>query len=179
MSDEKINFSDEVKEVPWWAIGLAAVAFIGIQVLMHTLGFRHEHNPPPVAFQLFLGLLIGSLAAFWMMLIGYVNRDAKRRGMRSGLWTAIAIFVPNGIGIILYFVLRQPLSSACPQCGATVSGRFNFCPNCKYNLRPACPECKREVRPGDRYCPYCAHDFGAEGPTGWRPVTPSTPAATA
>jgi len=179
MSGEKINFSDEFKVVPGWAIGLAATAFIGIQILLHGLAFRQDPHPPPVPIRLCIGLLAGMFVAVVIMLIGYVNRDAKRRGMRSGLWTAIVIFVPNAIGFILYFVLRQPLSSACPQCGATVSGKFNFCPNCKYNLRPACPECKHDVRPGDRFCPYCAHDFGADGPAGRRPVTPATPAATA
>lgn len=179
MSDEKINFGDELRVVPGWAIGLAAVAFTGIQFVIHVFGFQRDSHPPPVVIQWCAGFVVGTLVAIVIMLVGYVNRDAKRRGMRSGLWTAIVIFVPNAIGFILYFVLRQPVSSACPQCGATVSGKFNFCPNCKYNLHPACPECRREVRTGDRFCPYCAHEFGAGGLAGQRPVTPATPAATA
>lgn len=56
-------------------------------------------------------------------------------------------------------MVREPLPSDRPQCGATVSARFNFCPACKYNLRPSCPQCKREVRAGDMYHPYCAPEL--------------------
>ena len=44
----------------------------------------------------------------YIALIGYVNADSRRRGMRSLMWTLLAIFVPNALGIILYFVLRDP-----------------------------------------------------------------------
>ena len=47
----------------------------------------------------------------YAVLIGYINQDAGRRGMSRLLWTLIAIFVPNGLGIVLYFVLRKPLSA--------------------------------------------------------------------
>jgi predicted amidophosphoribosyltransferase len=75
------------------------------------------------------------------------------------LWTLLAIFVPYGIGLIIYFLMREPLPYNCPGCGATVNARFNFCPDCKYNLRPSCPQCKREVRLQDHYCPYCAQEL--------------------
>ena len=179
MSDEKTNFRNELTVIPGWAIGLAAVAFIGLQLLMHAFGFRRDPHPPTVPVQLCLGLVMGTVVACVIMLIGYVNGDAKRRGMRSGLWTAIVIFVHYAIGFILYFALRQPMSSACPQCGVTVKAGFNFCPNCKYNLRPACPECKREVHPGDRYCPYCAHDLSGDAPAGGGRLNPVAPGATA
>ncbi len=47
-----------------------------------------------------------------VLLIGYVYADAKRRGMRYVMWTLLAIFIPNAIGIILYFVMRDPLLAA-------------------------------------------------------------------
>ena len=50
-------------------------------------------------------LLVVALVA----LIGYVYGDAKRRQMRYVMWTLLAIFVPHGIGMILYFILRDPL----------------------------------------------------------------------
>ena len=98
-----------------------------------------------------------------IFLIGYVYRDAKRRGMNAGLWTVIIIILLPAylaIGFILYFILREPLPYSCPQCHATVSARFNYCPSCKFNLRPSCPSCMREVRLEDRYCPNCAADLG-------------------
>jgi RNA polymerase subunit RPABC4/transcription elongation factor Spt4 len=79
--------------------------------------------------------------------------------MNSTLWTLLTIFVPYGIGLIVYFLMREPLPYNCPACSALVNARFNFCPVCKCNLRPSCPQCKREVRSGDHYCPYCAQDL--------------------
>jgi len=63
-----------------------------------------------------------------ILLVGYVNGDAKRRGMSRALWTVIAIFVPNGIRIILYFLLREPLMQTCSQCHAQVRSTLPFCP---------------------------------------------------
>jgi RNA polymerase subunit RPABC4/transcription elongation factor Spt4 len=81
--------------------------------------------------------------------------------MSRVLWTAIAILVPNGLGIVLYFVLRQPLVARCPQCSAAVQGGFHYCPRCSTKLHPSCPHCQREVQMGDKYCPYCGGTLGA------------------
>jgi RNA polymerase subunit RPABC4/transcription elongation factor Spt4 len=71
------------------------------------------------------------------------------------LWTLVAILVPNGLGIVLYFVLRKPLSTHCPQCDAVVEPGFSYCPRCRTRLRPACSHCQRSVDLGDKFCPYC------------------------
>jgi hypothetical protein len=159
MIEEKPQIGEEVRLVPWWAIGLAIVLFAGVQVLMHVVLFPREPHPPPFGLQLFAGFMAGSVVAFLVLLVGYVTRDAKRRGMNVALWTLLVIFVPNAIGFIIYFLLRQPLMTKCPQCGATANPSFNYCSKCKYNLRPSCPQCKREVRPDDKYCPYCAQEL--------------------
>ena len=93
-----------------------------------------------------------------LFLIGYVYRDAKRRGMSPGAWTFLVIALMPAyflLGFIVYFVMREPLPYECPQCGATVGARFNYCPNCKCNLHPACPQCGREVLDSDKYCTHC------------------------
>jgi hypothetical protein len=99
----------------------------------------------------------GAVLAFFVLLVGYVNRDAARRGMNVTLWTLLVIFVPDAIGFILYFLMRQPLRIPCPKCGAVADPAFNFCPRCKFNLHLACPACHRAVQPGDLYCPFCAN----------------------
>jgi hypothetical protein len=93
-----------------------------------------------------------------LFLIGYVYRDAKRRGMSAGAWTFLVIALMPAyllLGFIVYFVMREPLPYECPQCGSTVGARFNYCPNCKCNLHPACPQCGREVLDTDKYCSNC------------------------
>ena len=163
MSEKKPNINEEVKIIPWWAIALSIALFAGLQVLMHAVLFPREPHPAPIAWRIFIGLIAGVVLAFFVLLVGYVNRDAKRRGMNAGLWTALVIFVPDAIGFIIYFLLRQPLRTACPSCGTLADPAFNFCPKCKFNLHPACPQCHHAVQVGDVYCPYCARVLATVG----------------
>jgi hypothetical protein len=155
MDERPVHLSEEVRTIPWWAIVLAIAFFAGMQVLFHLLLVGPEHKPPPLAARIVLGVLAGSVLAFFVLLIGYVNVDAGRRGMSRALWTVIVIFVPNAIGFILYFVLRHPLMMVCPQCATRVNTRFNFCPSCSYALHPTCSRCKSPIRAGDSFCPIC------------------------
>ncbi len=91
----------------------------------------------------------------YALLLGYIHGDAKRRRMRHVLWTLLAIFIPNGIGIILYFVLRDPLPIYCTRCGGVISANHTFCPHCGASVKPACPKCGRAVETGWSTCPYC------------------------
>jgi len=153
-NETQTGLSAEIKIVPWWAWTLAAVAFVAAQWFFNIAVARHS-NAPPIWARPLLGLLLGIGAGCYLLFIGYINRDAKRRGMSPILWTLVAILIPNGLGILLYFVLRQPRSSACPQCGNAVQTGFNFCPRCNYKLSPSCPQCQHVVGVNDVYCPYC------------------------
>jgi len=148
------RFKDELSIISPWAFSLAVLGFLAMVVLIVVLVGR-DHDAPPVAVRWLLGIITGALLGCYIVLIGYVNRDAGRRGMSGLLWTLVAIFVPNGLGIVLYFVLRKPRTTKCPQCGATVEPGFGFCPKCRYRLQPVCPHCQRGVNPGDKFCPYC------------------------
>jgi len=158
MSHEKFRFADELRIIPGWIVGLAIVLFAAGQAAAQLVYFYNPHEGPRLAY---MGVAAGAslIIGFFLLLFGYVNRDAKRRGMNSTLWTLLVIFVPYLIGLIIYFLVREPMPFNCPQCGVTVSARFNFCPACKYNLRPACPQCKREVHVEDKYCPFCAQEL--------------------
>ncbi len=105
--------------------------------------------------QALFGFGIGLVFLIWIPLIGYVNGDARRRRMRYVMWTFLAIFIPNFIGIILYFLLRDPLPRPCPVCGKTVDGSFSFCPYCSAGLGLSCPQCRRPVEAGWSICAYC------------------------
>ena len=176
MANEKLRFSEELRIIPGWAYVLSAVLIITVEILLPIMR-RHNAHPMPLPALAAAMVFVGILVAFLGLLIGYVNRDAKRRGMNATLWTILVIVIPNAIGYIIYFLAREPMVFNCPQCGGTVSARFNFCPKCKFNLHPTCPECKHEIRQGDRYCPYCAHDLSGDNPAGALPLSPLTPGA--
>ena len=152
--ETQTGLTSEIKIVPPWAWTLAAVGFFIAQFFFNVVVARHPNGPPAWSRPL-LGLLLGLVAGSFVLFIGYINRDAKRRGMSPTLWTFVSILIPNALGILLYFVLRQPLRRACPQCGNAVQVEFNFCPRCSCRLSPSCPQCHRLVGVDDVYCPYC------------------------
>jgi predicted amidophosphoribosyltransferase len=90
--------------------------------------------------------------------------------MRQWLWVLLAIFIPNAIGVILYFVLREPLMFYCSSCGAAAKSTYTFCPNCSTPLRPTCTQCGHGIERGWKHCPRC----GAPAPV----ANPLVPGAT-
>jgi cytochrome bd-type quinol oxidase subunit 2 len=111
---------------------------------------------------IFLLTLIGAVPiALWVLLIGYVYADARRRGMNALLWTLLAIFIPSAIGIILYFILRDPMAVPCPGCGTPARKGHAFCASCGTAVRRACPQCRQAVEPAWRNCPGCGTSLAA------------------
>jgi len=188
---ERSRFRDELRIIPKWLVWLCILLYIvalviGIAVNLH--GFRTGgdifpgdeslRNDPGLSFLGLTAVITAVAVGFSALLfmLGYVYRDAKRRGMHPALWTLLVLILSAGyflIGLIIYLLVREPLPYTCPQCAATVNARFNFCPSCKYNLHPACPQCQREVDDGDKFCPYCATELH-HAP---RPISGPGPAA--
>jgi RNA polymerase subunit RPABC4/transcription elongation factor Spt4 len=174
---ERSRFRDELRIIPkwlvWGCLSLYIVALvIGMAVNLHGFqtggqifpGDDSLRSEPVLSFLALAGVITAVALVFSSMLfmLGYVYRDAKRRGMHPVLWTLLVLILSGGyflIGLIIYLLVREPLPYTCPQCAATVNARFNFCPNCKYNLHPACPQCQREVSDDDKFCPYCATEL--------------------
>ena len=169
---EHSSFWQELKVIPRWLVRAVLTLYvlaliIGISVNISQMNSGGPSFPPEMQNQPLLaslamaGVITGGALAFsiWLFMLGYVYSDAKRRGMSPGLWTVLVLILSPAygfIGLIIYLLVREPLPYTCPQCSASVSARFNFCPNCKCNLHPACPNCQREVADSDKFCPYCA-----------------------
>src|ERR1043166_8726039 len=147
---ERFLFREEVKIVPKWLIWTCVVLWllaVAIGTLINLSGVNGETFPPnlaghPVIASLALGgiiTLISAFAAIWLMALGYVYRDARRRGMNAGLWLLLCMLLSwpfFAIGFILYFQVREPLPFSCPRCSTMVGARFNFCPYCAQELGP-------------------------------------------
>lgn len=150
------RFRDELKVIPGpgWIIAIAVYASMVSVLLIFAIPSDREMSRWPTSGAVVFSLGISVIVFVLTLLIGYVNGDAKRRGMRRGLWTLIAIFVPNAIGIILYFFMRESLTT-CSQCRTQVRSTFSFCPNCGTALRVACPACRQPVESGWKNCAHC------------------------
>ena len=155
------QLSEEIKVVPRLARILAAVVGLGVPlvclVIFLTLVWNHPSDGDagfPVFFMI-VATPIALVLAAYILLIGYIAADSRRRGMRPVLWTLLAIFIPNAIGIILYFILRDPLLQNCPKCGAAANSLCSFCPACGEPLSQTCPACQSTVQKGWSHCGRC------------------------
>ena len=173
---ERAKFTQELRVIPkwlvWTCITLYVLALIvGISVNLHNFhtgdtifpddSFR---NQPALSCAALIAAItaVAVFVSIFLFMLGYVYRDAKRRDMNPALWTLLVMILSPAyvfIGLIIYLLVREPLPYNCPQCSTTVTARFNFCPNCKYNLHPACPQCQREVSDHDKFCPFCATEL--------------------
>jgi ABC-type Fe3+ transport system permease subunit len=188
---ERSSFREEFRIVPrWlvitvvllWLLAIAIGTFVNLGhsfVLYSSPGevvaqaphqiWPYELRNDPVLASLALAGVITVTAitlGSFVLFLGYVYHDAKRRGMHAGLWIMLILILSPAylaIGFLLYFFLREPLPYGCPQCGTTVGARFNYCPNCDANLHPSCPNCRQEVGEADKFCPNCGNSLPRGG----------------
>jgi RNA polymerase subunit RPABC4/transcription elongation factor Spt4 len=186
---EKSNFTQELRIIPRWLVFTCLTLYIlaviiGVSINLHNMAdprskdvFPPELRDQPVAASavLIAAITAGAIAlSSLLFMLGYVYRDANRRGMNAALWTIVALILSPGygiLGLIIYLLVREPLPYPCPQCATSISARFNFCPNCKTNLHPACAHCQREVSDTDKFCPYCGNDLAPPAPAVSAPVS--------
>jgi hypothetical protein len=132
--------------------GVAISALLAVvAALLFVLVVQHR----PVAARMALGAALALVIFVYGFLVSYVYGDAKRRGMRPVPWALVAAFVPNALGFIAYFLLREPLLQPCAACGATGRRDFAFCPQCGSPLRRVCSACRRPVEPAWSHCAHC------------------------
>lgn len=162
---QESRLSDELKLIPRWAIFAAVVAFVLVEYYFWVVLPGHVHHPSrlPVALRTYLIFSWGALAALSMLVIGYISNDAPRRNMSARLWM-ICVVIPGGVGVALYFLLRQPILAACPSCGTYIAGDYHYCPQCAYQVTACCGVCHKTARVTDIYCVYCGHELAKDHP---------------
>src|ERR1700749_5266850 len=96
-------FAEEVKLIPRWSIVAAAVLFVFMQYLSWVILPAHRLKPStaPFGLRIYFALSWSTLAALYMLMAGYVSRDAPRRAMSTRLWVLICLALPGGIGAVL------------------------------------------------------------------------------
>lgn len=162
---QESRLSDELKLIPRWSIVAAVVAFALVEYYFWVVLPAHVNHPSrlPVALRTYLIFSWGALAALSMLVIGYISNDAPRRGMSARLWM-ICVVIPGGVGVALYFLLRQSILSACPSCGTHIAGDYHYCPQCSYQVMACCGTCHKTARITDIYCVYCGHELAKDHP---------------
>jgi hypothetical protein len=173
---------DGIKMIPLWSSILAVVVFVGWMIFMNrppatpapsmatpahtaapaTPAPRHHRTPLEQASHLAFVFTTGTALASYILLVGYVSRDVKRRNMSAPLWMLIVLVMPGGMGAVVYFLLRQPILIRCPHCTTELPEGVHFCPQCRFQMAPVCGQCFRGVQITDAYCPQCGHDVAED-----------------
>ena len=157
---ESIKAKDDTKLIPTWSAMAAAVAFLLVEYYFWVVAPATRHHEPPVlGLRIYFNLSWGLLASLYCLMLGYVSKDAPRRGMNTRFWMVLCFCMPGGIGAVIYFLLRQPELTHCPACGSHVQSDFHFCPQCNYQLTASCGNCFRSVRATDEFCTRCGHEL--------------------
>jgi hypothetical protein len=154
---------DGLKMIPLWSVLLAVVASAAV------LFYFNQHLPPVghrrpgwmTSHWIFIYTMVTALASY-ILLMGYVSRDVRRRGMPVALWMVIVALMPGGIGGVVYFLLRQPIMVRCPNCTTELTAGTHFCPQCRFQMAPVCGQCFRGVQITDVYCQQCGHDLAED-----------------
>jgi len=163
-STRELGDGDSLKMIPLWSMILAIVAFVGWQYFMNHNGPAPHHHPTALqqVTHLTFVFMAGTAIASYILLVGYVSRDVKRRNMPAALWMLIVLLMPGGIGAVVYFLLRQPIMMRCPHCTTELAASVHFCPQCQFQVAPVCGQCFRGVQITDVYCAQCGHEVAED-----------------
>ena len=159
------TFGARLRIIPRTAWFIAVLVYVGFVLFALSIPMRHdpEMRHWPLAAKAAFAVFIPLFLSVYVLLVGFVYGDAKRRGMRYVMWTWLAVLVPNAIGIILYFLLRDPLPQPCPSCQTVLPARFTFCPHCGTAVSPTCPHCGKSVERNWLNCAYCGTKLPGNG----------------
>jgi hypothetical protein len=117
------------KAVQVWAVAIVSVAvLIGLAVGGYAVA-NGEGLRPMFAYAS-AALATGTVIAIWLLCLGFVFADARRRGMRAAGWMLVAMLMPNLLGFLLYFVIRRPLAAPCVSCNREIPVDQPFCSWC-------------------------------------------------
>jgi hypothetical protein len=162
LEPQSITVHEDTHMFPVWSVLVATAAFVLVEYYFWMVLPSQQHHVPPIGFRIYFNLSWGVLFALYFLMVGYVSKDAPRRGMSSRFWMLLCFVMPGGIGAVLYFLLRAPEISICPACSTHVQSDFHFCPQCDYQLTASCGSCFRTVRSTDQFCTRCGHELARD-----------------
>lgn len=148
------RFTEELRVIPraaWW---ISIAIYFGLVLLMIFGPLQHDGGQMEPWQLILVAFGVPVIPTLYVLLIGYVYGDAKRRAMRHVMWAWLSL-IPYFIGLAAYFILRDPLPQPCPGCRVMMGAGFAFCPHCGTVLRPNCPQCGKSVEPRWVNCAYC------------------------
>lgn len=149
---------DNFFKILFWILTVAVLGFLCLMML--RVGFTVMEATRVSAYMI-LGFAapIIIVATIFTVISVFVYRDAPKRGLERWMWMTIAVFTPNLIGLIIYFIIRSSNNTKCLNCGKSIKSEFKICPYCSTSLDIHCPQCGRQVLPDWQVCPHCRQNL--------------------
>lgn len=139
---------------PAWITGCLLPVLLVLPIVLGPMRLDQEMHSWPLLAKVGLVAIIPAVILLYAALVGFIYADAKRRRMRHVMWAWLAL-VPYFVGVILYFILRDPLPTPCHRCGMEVPLTYAFCPGCGASIHPICSQCGKSLQPEWSNCPHC------------------------
>src|SRR5579859_3992338 len=96
-AEAESSITEEVRLIPRWSIVAAALVFVFMQYLYWVIlpAYRQSLHmrpvPAPLGVRFYFALSWSTLAALYVLMVGYVSRDAPRRNMTTRMWVVICL----------------------------------------------------------------------------------------
>lgn len=135
------------------------VIFIGVFLAVGLTGAYEELSQDDKIAMIVVGFVVLFVIVLFAIIGVLIFKDAKKLGMNAWMWTLIAIYAPNGIGIIVYLIFRynEKKNKHCPSCNYVLKGDYDACPSCGQVIGSKCEECGKPIDSDWKVCPYCRH----------------------
>jgi RNA polymerase subunit RPABC4/transcription elongation factor Spt4 len=143
-----------------WITGCLLPVVLVLPLALGPMRMDPEMREWPLLAKVGMLAIIPAFILGYSALVGFIYADAKRRRMRHVMWAWLAL-VPYFVGVILYFILRDPLPAPCHRCGMEVPQTFAFCPGCGASIHPICSQCGKSLQPEWSNCPHCGTQLAA------------------
>src|ERR1700722_16125194 len=108
------GFAGEIRHIAPWAWILAAIGFLAMQYLFNVV-VAHQPDPPPGWARPVMGLSAGLAVAFYLLMIGYVNRGFKLVARWAWILAAIGF-----LSMQFVFNVVLPREHDAPPAGARI-----------------------------------------------------------
>lgn len=117
-----------------------------------------------VVMVLLVGVVLLFIIGFYVALGMIIYKDAKAHGMPAGVWTLVALLIPNLIGVIIYLVVRanKEKNVYCSKCKTQVEQDYNICPQCQAIFEEVCQVCNKAIKEDQSICPYCGSEVSGD-----------------
>jgi hypothetical protein len=92
---------DSLKMIPLWSVILATLVFLGVVYIFNSAPPPHR-RPGSLPMHIIFTYTTGTALASYILLVGYVSRDVRRRNMPAALWMLIAVVMPAGLGCVFH-----------------------------------------------------------------------------